>query len=213
MPTICPKCGYTRKQSDYAPDYECPACGIVYRKYLHKQASTPITVKQHAVNPPKIPVSAAWKPETRKGAVIFMLMFTLMALFYIRETVCGLNAEDWPKTTGVITSSYVSSGGRGGDRLNISYDYAVAGNIYQNDRFNFGLLSLDGRTSSAQQAAYRYPIGKQVAVYYQESDPANSVLENKFDLKDNLLFVLGLLTAVGITAYYRFFKYRQTDRL
>lgn len=212
MQKVCPKCGYTRKQSDYAPDYECPACGIVYHKYVQKQDAAPSGVGQNTVNQPKVLVSAAWKPETRKGTVIFMLVFTLMALFYIRETICGLNAEDWPKTSGVITSSYVSSGGRGGDRLNIRYDYAVTGTIYQNDRFNFGLLSLDGDTSSARQVADRYPTGKIVDVYYQESDPANAVLENKLDLKDNLLFVLGLMAAVGITAYFRFFKYRQTDR-
>lgn len=212
MPTICPKCGYSRKPSDEAPDYECPACGIVYHKYLNKRANSPIRAQQHSVDPPKILASAAWKPETRRGTVIFMLVFSLMALFYIWETLCGLRAEDWPKTSGVITSSYVSSGGRGGDRLNIRYDYAVAGTIYQNDRFNFGLLSMNGDSSSARQVADRYPIGKIVDVYYQESDPANSVLENKLDLKDNLLFVLGLLSAVGIAAYFRFFKSRQPQR-
>lgn len=212
MPTTCLKCGYTRKKSDYAPDYECPACGIVYRKYLNKLANESLATQENAIDRPKVLVSAAWKPETRKGTLIFMLVFTLMALFYIRETVCGLNAKEWPKTTGVVTSSYVSSGGRGGDRLNIRYDYAVAGKHYQNDRFNFGLLSLDGNTSNAQHAADRYSLGKRVEVYYQQSDPTNSVLENKLDLKDNLLFVLGLLSAVGITAYFRFFKYRPAHR-
>ncbi|MCK9606640.1 MAG: DUF3592 domain-containing protein [Methylomonas sp.] len=205
MPTTCPKCDYTRQKSDYAPDYECPACGIVYRKYLNKLANDPFASKEKAIDRPKVLVSAAWKPETRRGTLIFMLLFTLITLFYIREIVSGLNAKDWPKTTGVITSSYLSSGGRGGDRLNISYDYAITAKHYQNDRFNFGLLSLNGHSSSAQHAADRHPIGKRMAVYYQESDPANSVLENKLDLNDNLLFVLGLLSAVGITAYFRFF--------
>lgn len=212
MPTICPKCGYTRKKSDYAPDYECPACGIIYHKYLNKRIQESHAAKENAFNLPRVLVSADWKPETRRGTVIFMLVFTLMALFYIRETVCGLQAENWPKTTGVITSSYVSSGGRGGDRINICYNYSVAGKHYQNDRANFGLISLDGNSSNAQQVANRYPVGTLADVFYQESDPANSVLENKLDFKDNILFVLGLLTVVGITAYYRFFKYRQADR-
>lgn len=30
--TICPKCGYTRRPTDTAPDYECPKCGVVYAK-------------------------------------------------------------------------------------------------------------------------------------------------------------------------------------
>ncbi|MDX9717244.1 MAG: hypothetical protein RBT67_07715 [Thauera sp.] len=29
----CPKCGYVRQESDAAPDYECPRCGIVYAKF------------------------------------------------------------------------------------------------------------------------------------------------------------------------------------
>ena len=31
--TLCPKCHYKRNKNDYAPEYECPNCGIVYEKY------------------------------------------------------------------------------------------------------------------------------------------------------------------------------------
>ena len=33
MAKTCPKCAYQRQESDSAPDYECPKCGIVYAKY------------------------------------------------------------------------------------------------------------------------------------------------------------------------------------
>jgi TPR repeat protein len=29
----CPKCGYIRKPTDTAPDWQCPSCGIAYAKY------------------------------------------------------------------------------------------------------------------------------------------------------------------------------------
>lgn len=29
----CPKCGYVRRASDLAPAWQCPGCGIAYRKY------------------------------------------------------------------------------------------------------------------------------------------------------------------------------------
>ena len=32
MAKTCIKCGYERRESDSAPDYECPACGVVYAK-------------------------------------------------------------------------------------------------------------------------------------------------------------------------------------
>lgn len=28
----CPKCGYERKTTDYAPDWQCPSCGVAYVK-------------------------------------------------------------------------------------------------------------------------------------------------------------------------------------
>lgn len=31
--TTCPKCQYERQQTDTAPDYECPKCGVIYAKY------------------------------------------------------------------------------------------------------------------------------------------------------------------------------------
>jgi len=36
---ICPKCQYERNNQDdpLIPDYECPACGIIYTKYKPKQ--------------------------------------------------------------------------------------------------------------------------------------------------------------------------------
>lgn len=30
---VCPKCNYSRKPTDTAPDYSCPSCGVVYAKY------------------------------------------------------------------------------------------------------------------------------------------------------------------------------------
>lgn len=32
MPTKCPKCGYERKSTDSAPEWQCPSCGVAYAK-------------------------------------------------------------------------------------------------------------------------------------------------------------------------------------
>jgi glutaredoxin/rubredoxin len=32
MTIVCPKCNYVRKQTDEAPDWQCPACQVVYAK-------------------------------------------------------------------------------------------------------------------------------------------------------------------------------------
>jgi hypothetical protein len=37
MYQICPKCGYKRKESDTAPEDQCPQCGIIFSKWLKMQ--------------------------------------------------------------------------------------------------------------------------------------------------------------------------------
>jgi len=43
MDVICPKCGYTRKPGDRAPDWECPKCGVVYAKLWYRNVRTHAT--------------------------------------------------------------------------------------------------------------------------------------------------------------------------
>lgn len=41
MSMTCPKCTYTRKPQDQAPEYECPKCGVIYAKAEARTTSTP----------------------------------------------------------------------------------------------------------------------------------------------------------------------------
>lgn len=47
MAKKCLKCGYERQESDSAPDYECPSCGVIYAKVedalKRTQASNPLS--------------------------------------------------------------------------------------------------------------------------------------------------------------------------
>lgn len=36
----CPKCGYARKETDEAPDWQCPSCGVAYNKVSNAKQST-----------------------------------------------------------------------------------------------------------------------------------------------------------------------------
>jgi hypothetical protein len=38
---ICPKCGYARQPDDYASEYECPRCGILYAKCRPPESAVP----------------------------------------------------------------------------------------------------------------------------------------------------------------------------
>jgi hypothetical protein len=39
MELVCQACGYQRKSTDQAPDWECPACGKAYTKTTHDSSS------------------------------------------------------------------------------------------------------------------------------------------------------------------------------
>ncbi|MBI5428351.1 MAG: hypothetical protein HZA02_08770 [Nitrospinae bacterium] len=39
---VCPKCGHERRPGDYAPESECPRCGIVYAKVENPRSSEEI---------------------------------------------------------------------------------------------------------------------------------------------------------------------------
>ena len=50
--TACPKCGYVRKATDVAPDWQCPSCGIAYEKFgteLHGHAHNFEPVKKQSI--------------------------------------------------------------------------------------------------------------------------------------------------------------------
>jgi len=48
MDKKCLKCGYERKDSDMAPDYACPGCGVIYSKYKAK-------LEKEIINAKKVP--------------------------------------------------------------------------------------------------------------------------------------------------------------
>ncbi|MBD8873426.1 hypothetical protein [Rhodanobacter sp. DHB23] len=52
METVCQACGYQRKPTDQAPDWECPACGKAYSKTSHgSPASLPVKAQNSSPDP------------------------------------------------------------------------------------------------------------------------------------------------------------------
>ncbi len=206
MATTCPKCRYTRKPTDTAPDYQCPACGVIYHKYLQYQERAGNDYSKHNDLPPKSLVSANWSKQARINSIILIAAFSFMSLFLLRENYYGFQAKNWPETTGLILSSYVSSGGRSANSAHVSYQYVVDGKEYRNDRISFGMLSLQGKNTNPQTVVDYYHRGKQVNVYYNQNNPENSVLELQTNYSANFMFLIVSIIVVAITGYYRFFK-------
>ena len=73
IPVVCPKCGYARKSTDTAPDWQCPACGIAYNKFRPH-----IERARQLVTPPRTGDTApAW---TADGSVWSLVAANMLAL-------------------------------------------------------------------------------------------------------------------------------------
>lgn len=73
----CPSCGYIRKPEDLAPEWQCPACQVVYEKAAHKKAFQP-------GNPgaaPGAPPPAAPRPGGGLKAAVTVLFMGCLLYF------------------------------------------------------------------------------------------------------------------------------------
>jgi hypothetical protein len=81
----------------------------------------------------------------------------------------------WPSTLGVITDSRMErinvGGGGSEDKSVIGYRYQVGGTSYASYRVKAGFLP------GGQTLLNRYPVGKQVEVFYNPQNPNDAALE------------------------------------
>ena len=94
-------------------------------------------------------------------------------------------SRGWPSVPGLITASEISSntsvGAYGSETKTtyhpkVSYGYRVQGRDYQSSRVTFG--SLGSSYERAKEVANRYPLGMDVAIFYNPANPAQAVLES-----------------------------------
>ncbi len=107
MTTTCPKCNYTRKVIDAQINSDiCPACGIVYQKWLERQQAK-IAPATEQVLPTHITINyrqslfklLTWVPDNIDPAsfwprVIMLIGFTMLGYYFISSGV------DWEKIGG-----------------------------------------------------------------------------------------------------------------
>lgn len=68
MYTICPKCSYERKATDTVDTGTCPACGIIFSKWMKQQFTSPDNETLHTANV---------ATETRQSLLDFLFNTTL----------------------------------------------------------------------------------------------------------------------------------------
>ncbi len=143
--------------------------------------------------------------------LIGLLVALIGAGFFIWGGVIYAKAgasDAWPSTEGVVVVSKVRRSGntQPGDRRykftpQVEYRYAVAGSEYASKRIDFSSVTVSHKNSGrAMQVVNRYPVGKQVDVYYDPGNPAFAVLQRGVKTSTYLGFVLGTFL-IGIGAF------------
>jgi hypothetical protein len=141
----------------------------------------------------------------------------LLAPFALILVACGYKylqvraASDWPATPGkvVVSNSQVrdvkvldderADGKRREQRnfANIVYEYTVAGARLRNNRVGIGG---DRGNFQVAETIARYPVGKEIIVYYNPRHPPDAVLER--DMPKGIGGCLGIATVVVLVVVF-----------
>ena len=119
------------------------------------------------------------------ACIVPVVFFFGFGIFMYRRSQQGQAAKDaaqaWPSVMGTVLSSGVESR-RSGNSIStypvVIYQYQVNGQVYQGKMIKAGEQFFSVRViGDAHATSARYPVGAQVMVYYNPSNPKESALE------------------------------------
>lgn len=115
-------------------------------------------------------------------AILLGFFFGLIVVAFAPfEILRKADAETWPSRKGIITQSQAGkSRSRSGARVYTSWEPAICGTYRDNgERFCISHVRYGhyGWEASAREAAAKYPVGREVDVYFSPDDPKETVLE------------------------------------
>jgi hypothetical protein len=121
--------------------------------------------------------------------IAFLLIGVATVVAFVRMRREAKASAQWPITSGQITTSAVVEEvveDRDDDRrlrtstqfrADIGFSYRVGGREYVGTTWKWGMESLYGYAESAQKVIAKYPLGRQVTVHYDPTQPDHAVLE------------------------------------
>ena len=107
-----------------------------------------------------------------------------MVVFYENDahlTELSRASHDWPSVRGVVVSSNLEARRRSGAgkrtkfQLEVSYEYAVDGEVFRSGTVRFDQDRLS--TQRKSDLLRTVPVGQRVDVYYNPENPGESVLQ------------------------------------
>ena len=126
---------------------------------------------------------------------LFCLVGSLQLVWCVVDSARAVAAARWPTTTGTVASSYVREvhGGRGGTGYipTVTYTYEVRDASYTGHRIWFTEFS--ALRDEATMTVGNFPVGSRVTVFFDSSDPRQSVLWPGLSWYSGAWFGLGCL--------------------
>jgi Protein of unknown function (DUF3592) len=129
----------------------------------------------------------------RFGAIVLVISGSISGYFLFQKCLSARATGAWPSVSGLITKAEVGTRGVSSYYADVSYSYEVGGREFTGhriDRSNFGYSARDG----AEQAIQGLAPGQWVAVHFDPSDPAQSVLRPGAGAQDYLLLLVPILS-------------------
>lgn len=98
--TTCPKCGHNRLPHSDAPEWQCPSCGVAYRKYESYLARTRqgVAPRTESDGLPSAPRDASvWSLVTANAIALVVAvaggwsLIDLMAVYWVQSVIIGIS--------------------------------------------------------------------------------------------------------------------------
>ncbi|MDA3894799.1 MAG: DUF3592 domain-containing protein [Desulfobacteraceae bacterium] len=120
--------------------------------------------------------------EKSAGAIIFIAVGIMIALFAYSAHKTSVESKTWPTVNGNIIRSEIeqhgSTTGEGPDKKTPAHEYAKIAYQYTIDgqRYESTKISFSSSSENTRQIVSRYPKGKAIRVYYNPAKPTQAVL-------------------------------------
>lgn len=150
----------------------------------------------------------AKKKEGRNWMLLFVLGGLTILVYSISLMYKSISSYTWPSCIGkIITSEVHQKKDIKGGRMekvytaHVVYEYKINDLLYTNDRIFWAEYSSEIK-SIMQNIVDRYPVGKEVFVYYDPNKPQNAILERNINWVTIASLFIGLIfIIVGIIGF------------
>lgn len=166
-----------------------------------KPGRTPAAGDQQAA-PVKSSKNSFWTTVAVVGVLVAALIgeiFTVSLFFKARAIA------KWPTALGTITRTDLNNEPGGSAHVQIDYTYRVTDRPYQSSQVRTRGTPVKHQ-SDVDQLMEKYPVGREVAVYYDPNNPADAYLEAGPDFVNYLIVVtpLAFAGAAGAQLFSQF---------